>query len=59
MKLQPCTCFNFFTIHKIIDICLTQVTLNMLNASETEMDAEEIGGDVKLEFESTAEEVTT
>ncbi|XP_026745607.1 uncharacterized protein LOC113506959 [Trichoplusia ni] len=36
-----------------------QVTLNMLNAHETEMDADGLGGDVKLEFESSTEEVTT
>ncbi|XP_038209433.1 uncharacterized protein LOC119830463 isoform X2 [Zerene cesonia] len=36
-----------------------QVTLNMLNAQETEMDTEEMGGDVKLEFESSTEEVAT
>ncbi|CAG4944784.1 uncharacterized protein LOC123706266 isoform X1 [Colias croceus] len=36
-----------------------QVTLNMLNAQETEMDTEELGGDVKLEFESSTEEVPT
>ncbi|CAB3231029.1 unnamed protein product [Arctia plantaginis] len=35
-----------------------QVTLNMLNAQETEMDTD-LGGDVKLEFESSTEEVTT
>ncbi|KAJ8729411.1 hypothetical protein PYW08_000992 [Mythimna loreyi] len=36
-----------------------QVTLNMLNAQETEMDTDGLGGDVKLEFESSTEEVTT
>ncbi|CAK1549931.1 unnamed protein product [Leptosia nina] len=36
-----------------------QVTLNMLNAQETEMDVEDIGGDVKLEFESSTEEIAT
>ncbi|XP_045459024.1 chromatin complexes subunit BAP18-like isoform X1 [Melitaea cinxia] len=36
-----------------------QVTLNMLNASETEMDVEGLGSDVKLEFESSTEEVAT
>ncbi|KAI5641453.1 hypothetical protein NE865_06210 [Phthorimaea operculella] len=36
-----------------------QVTLNMLNAPESEMDVEDIGNDVKLEFESSTEEVTT
>ncbi|XP_075992335.1 uncharacterized protein LOC142987447 [Anticarsia gemmatalis] len=35
-----------------------QVTLNMLNAQETEMDTD-LSGDVKLEFESSTEEVTT
>lgn len=35
-----------------------QVTLNMLNAQETEMDTD-LGGDVKLEFESSTEEVTS
>ncbi|CAH2243444.1 uncharacterized protein LOC120637033 isoform X2 [Pararge aegeria] len=34
-----------------------QVTLNMLNAPETEMDVEGVGNDVKLEFESSTEEV--
>lgn len=36
-----------------------QVTLNMLNASENEMDVEGLGSDVKLEFESSTEEVAT
>ncbi|XP_075990958.1 BPTF-associated chromatin complex component 1-like isoform X2 [Anticarsia gemmatalis] len=36
-----------------------QVTLNMLNASENEVDVEGLSGDVKLEFESTNEEVAT
>ncbi|XP_053618127.1 chromatin complexes subunit BAP18-like [Plodia interpunctella] len=36
-----------------------QVTLNMLNAQESEMDVEGLGSDVKLEFESSTEEVTT
>ncbi|XP_026487612.1 chromatin complexes subunit BAP18-like [Vanessa tameamea] len=36
-----------------------QVTLNMLNAPESEMDVEGLGSDVKLEFESSTEEVTT
>ncbi|CAH2066784.1 unnamed protein product, partial [Iphiclides podalirius] len=36
-----------------------QVTLNMLNAQETEMDVEGLRNDVKLEFESSAEDVTT
>ncbi|XP_046961699.1 uncharacterized protein LOC124531244 [Vanessa cardui] len=36
-----------------------QVTFNMLNASESEMDVEGLGSDVKLEFESSTEEVTT
>ncbi|KAJ2953650.1 hypothetical protein O0L34_g1261 [Tuta absoluta] len=36
-----------------------QVTLNMLNAQESEMDVEDLGNDVKLEFESSNEEVTT
>lgn len=31
----------------------------MLNASETEMDVEGLGSDVKLEFESSTEEVAT
>ncbi|XP_013188817.1 chromatin complexes subunit BAP18-like [Amyelois transitella] len=36
-----------------------QVTLNMLNAQESEMDVEGLGNNVKLEFESGTEEVTT
>ncbi|KAJ0181870.1 hypothetical protein K1T71_002592 [Dendrolimus kikuchii] len=36
-----------------------QVTLNMLNAQESEMDVDNLGNDVKLEFESSTEEVTT
>ncbi|XP_063546842.1 chromatin complexes subunit BAP18-like isoform X2 [Cydia strobilella] len=36
-----------------------QVTLNMLNASENEVDVEGLGGDVKLEFEASSEEVAT
>lgn len=31
----------------------------MLNAQETEMDVEGLGNDVKLEFESSTEEVNT
>ncbi|XP_026756954.2 uncharacterized protein LOC113516691 [Galleria mellonella] len=38
---------------------LQQVTLNMLNAQETEMDVEGLGNDVKLEFEASTDEVTT
>ncbi|XP_073950674.1 BPTF-associated chromatin complex component 1-like isoform X3 [Choristoneura fumiferana] len=40
-------------------IPVRQVTLNMLNASENEVDVEELGGDVKLEFEASNEEVAT
>ncbi|XP_031767519.1 chromatin complexes subunit BAP18-like isoform X2 [Galleria mellonella] len=36
-----------------------QVTLNMLNASENEVDVEGLSGDVKLEFEAGNEEVAT
>ncbi|CAF4759302.1 unnamed protein product [Pieris macdunnoughi] len=36
-----------------------QVTLNMLNAQENEMDVDDMGRDVKLEFESSTEEVVT
>ncbi|XP_013184948.1 chromatin complexes subunit BAP18 isoform X1 [Amyelois transitella] len=36
-----------------------QVTLNMLNASENEVDVEGLSGDVKLEFEGGNEEVAT
>ncbi|XP_049865241.1 uncharacterized protein LOC126366232 [Pectinophora gossypiella] len=36
-----------------------QVTLNMLNAQESEMDVDDIGNEVKLEFEGSTEEVTT
>ncbi|KAL4708070.1 hypothetical protein ACJJTC_009849 [Scirpophaga incertulas] len=35
-----------------------QVTLNMLNAQEPEMDVEGINNDMKLEFETSNEEVT-
>ncbi|CAK1554714.1 unnamed protein product [Leptosia nina] len=37
----------------------TQVTLNMLNASENEVDVEGLSNDVKLEFEAGNEEVAT
>ncbi|XP_026745288.1 uncharacterized protein LOC113506658 isoform X4 [Trichoplusia ni] len=40
-------------------IPLRQVTLNMLNALETEIDVDGLGGDVKLEFEAPSEEVPT
>ncbi|XP_059059937.1 chromatin complexes subunit BAP18-like isoform X3 [Achroia grisella] len=36
-----------------------EVTLNMLNASENEVDVEGLSGDVKLEFDATNEEVAT
>ncbi|CAH0716645.1 unnamed protein product, partial [Brenthis ino] len=36
-----------------------QVTLNMLNASENEVDVEGLSGDVKLEFEGSTDEVAT
>ncbi|XP_038216113.1 chromatin complexes subunit BAP18-like isoform X3 [Zerene cesonia] len=36
-----------------------EVTLNMLNASETEVDVEGLSNDVKLEFEAGSEEVAT
>ncbi|XP_026745286.1 uncharacterized protein LOC113506658 isoform X2 [Trichoplusia ni] len=36
-----------------------EVTLNMLNALETEIDVDGLGGDVKLEFEAPSEEVPT
>ncbi|XP_072936658.1 uncharacterized protein [Epargyreus clarus] len=36
-----------------------QVTLNMLNAPESEMDVDGLGNDVKLEFETSTEEVAT
>ncbi|KAL0849233.1 hypothetical protein ABMA28_013566 [Loxostege sticticalis] len=36
-----------------------QVTLNMLNAQESEMDVEGLNNEMKLEFESSTEEVTT
>ncbi|KAJ8737479.1 hypothetical protein PYW08_000074 [Mythimna loreyi] len=41
-----------------IPIPTRQVTLNMLNASENE-DVDGLGSDVKLEFESTNDEVAT
>ncbi|XP_039763981.1 chromatin complexes subunit BAP18-like isoform X3 [Pararge aegeria] len=37
----------------------TQVTLNMLNATENEVDIEGLTGDVKLEFDGSTEEVAT
>lgn len=37
----------------------SQVTLNMLNAQESEMDVEGLNNEMKLEFESSTEEVTT
>ncbi|XP_013184950.1 chromatin complexes subunit BAP18 isoform X2 [Amyelois transitella] len=40
-------------------IPVRQVTLNMLNASENEVDVEGLSGDVKLEFEGGNEEVAT
>ncbi|CAG9782368.1 unnamed protein product [Diatraea saccharalis] len=40
-------------------IPVRQVTLNMLNASENEVDVEGLGGEVKLEFEAGGEEVAT
>ncbi|XP_026316702.1 chromatin complexes subunit BAP18-like isoform X1 [Hyposmocoma kahamanoa] len=36
-----------------------EVTLNMLNASENEVDVEGLSNDVKLEFEANTEEVAT
>ncbi|RVE48651.1 hypothetical protein evm_006722 [Chilo suppressalis] len=36
-----------------------QVTLNMLNAHESEMDVEGLNNEMKLEFESSTEEVNT
>ncbi|XP_028159288.1 uncharacterized protein LOC135087820 [Ostrinia nubilalis] len=36
-----------------------QVTLNMLNAQESEMDVEGLNNEMKLEFESSTEEVAT
>ncbi|CAG9784397.1 unnamed protein product [Diatraea saccharalis] len=36
-----------------------QVTLNMLNAQESEMDVVGLNNEMKLEFESSTEEVTT
>lgn len=35
-----------------------QVTLNMLNAQETEVDVDALDNEVKLEFESSTEEMT-
>ncbi|KAG6443190.1 chromatin complexes subunit BAP18 isoform X2 [Manduca sexta] len=40
-------------------IPVRQVTLNMLNASENEVDVEGLTNDVKLEFEAGSEEVAT
>ncbi|XP_045785507.1 chromatin complexes subunit BAP18-like isoform X3 [Maniola jurtina] len=40
-------------------IPVRQVTLNMLNASENEVDVEGLTGDVKLEFDGSSEEVAT
>lgn len=44
------------TVHTSIS---QQVTLNMLNAPEPEMEVESLGGDVKLEFEPSTEEIVT
>ncbi|XP_041988156.1 uncharacterized protein LOC121739687 [Aricia agestis] len=35
----------------------SQVSLNMLNAQEADMDVDSLGNDVKLEFETSTEEV--
>ncbi|XP_039763983.1 chromatin complexes subunit BAP18-like isoform X5 [Pararge aegeria] len=40
-------------------IPVRQVTLNMLNATENEVDIEGLTGDVKLEFDGSTEEVAT
>lgn len=40
-------------------IPVRQVTLNMLNAPENEVDVDGLGEDVKLEFETNNEEVAT
>lgn len=40
-------------------IPVRQVTLNMLNATENEVDVEGLSGEVKLEFEASNEEVAT
>ncbi|XP_039763961.1 chromatin complexes subunit BAP18-like isoform X2 [Pararge aegeria] len=37
----------------------TKVTLNMLNATENEVDVEGLTGEVKLEFDGSTEEVVT
>lgn len=57
---EHCTRYKYYCTltNKSVYFCL-QVTLNMLNAQETEMDTDGLGGDVKLEFESSTEEVTT
>lgn len=36
----------------------SEVTLNMLNAAESEVDVESLHDEVKLEFEASNEEVT-
>ncbi|XP_039763962.1 chromatin complexes subunit BAP18-like isoform X3 [Pararge aegeria] len=40
-------------------IQVRQVTLNMLNATENEVDVEGLTGEVKLEFDGSTEEVVT
>ncbi|KAJ0183645.1 hypothetical protein K1T71_000068 [Dendrolimus kikuchii] len=40
-------------------IPIRQVTLNMLNAPENEVDVEGFAGDVKLEFDTSNDEVAT
>ncbi|XP_045521077.1 uncharacterized protein LOC123712147 isoform X2 [Pieris brassicae] len=45
--------------HTKQSVGMHHVTLNMLNAQENEMDVDDMGRDVKLEFESSTEEVVT
>ncbi|XP_022112464.1 uncharacterized protein LOC110991416 isoform X1 [Pieris rapae] len=45
--------------HTKQSVGMQHVTLNMLNAQENEMDVDDMGRDVKLEFESSTEEVVT
>ncbi|XP_069365047.1 chromatin complexes subunit BAP18 isoform X2 [Maniola hyperantus] len=59
---QPATLHQVVSPLSIIQGVLgnnAEVTLNMLNASENEVDVEGLTGDVKLEFDGSTEEVAT
>lgn len=48
-----------FSLPNIEQLCFRQVTLNMLNATENEVDVEGLSTEVKLEFEGSNDDVTT